>query len=334
MLFCASPIGSDSCRMSSPRFVVWESEDLLAYLHPNPCTPGVTVLQQKPRPGAPEPGGLFQLPLPGYTELLLGARSVARLLCERLPVRRCALISEPEPPARLKLVPLHGLGPDWEPRLSGELEFSAEFRGYCCSKRGPRAADSELDLVQSRIRARLESRAVSYRFLGEPGDPSLFARIVRGEEEPQWRVWEDEGHVAVLTPFPNTPGYTVLAPRQHLPSDLFSLGEEDFVKLVQAARSAARPLREGLGAQSCVLIFEGYEVDYAHAKLVPVILGNKKQQQQEEGEGEGESLPPAAEFHSSYPGYVTSADGPLASEQDLRQLQARLRSGLSQTQTS
>ncbi|MGH0131182.1 UNVERIFIED_CONTAM: hypothetical protein FKN15_067886 [Acipenser sinensis] len=178
--------------MSSPRFVVWENKEHLAYLHPNPCTPGVTVLQQKPRPGEGDPLSLFQLPLRGYTELLLGARAVAGLLCQRIPVTRCALISEPEPPTRLKLVPLHGFGPDWEPpSLSGDLEFNAEYPGYCCSKKGPRAADSELDRVQSRVRAQLESRAVSYRFLGEPGDPRLFARIVRGAEERQWRVWVD-----------------------------------------------------------------------------------------------------------------------------------------------
>lgn len=320
--------------MSSPRFVVWENKEHLAYLHHNPCTPGVTVLQQKPRPGEGDPLSLFQLPLRGYTELLLGARAVAGLLCQRIPVTRCALISEPEPPTRLKLVPLHGFGPDWEPpSLSGDLEFNAEYPGYCCSKKGPRAADSELDRVQSQVRAQLESRAVSYRFLGEPGDPRLFARIVRGAEERQWRVWEDESHVAFLTPFPNTPGYTLVVPRRPLPSDLFSLEEEEFVRLVQAVRRAARALREGLGAERCVLIFEGCQVDYAHAKLVPVIKP-PRQPPEEKEEEEEESPHPTPEFHSSYPGYVTSADGPPASEEDLQQLHARVRSSQPQTQAS
>uniref|UniRef100_A0A8L0DPM2 HIT domain-containing protein n=1 Tax=Oncorhynchus mykiss TaxID=8022 RepID=A0A8L0DPM2_ONCMY len=82
---------------------------------------------------------------------------------------------------------------------------------------------------------------------GNPSHPGLFSRIVRGEEQ-QWRVWEDEGHVAFLTPFPNAPGLTVLVPRRPLTSDIFRLEEADYTSLVLATQKVAKVLEEGLGA--------------------------------------------------------------------------------------
>uniref|UniRef100_A0A8C2Z6T0 HIT domain-containing protein n=1 Tax=Cyclopterus lumpus TaxID=8103 RepID=A0A8C2Z6T0_CYCLU len=91
--------------------------------------------------------------------------------------------------------------------------------------------------------------------------PGLFPRIVRGEER-QWRVWEDEGHVAFLTPFPNSPGFTVLVPRRPLTSDVFRLEREDYEGLVLATRKAARLLEAGLGSWGTGLIFEVVYIVY------------------------------------------------------------------------
>ena len=41
---------------------------------------------------------------------------------------------------------------------------------------------------------------------------TIFDKIVRGEME-SYKVWEDNKHLAFLTPFPNTPGFTVLIPK-------------------------------------------------------------------------------------------------------------------------
>lgn len=91
-------------RMSSTvsRHVVWESEGLLAYLNPRPWTPGSVIVEHK-SPG--EPGrSIFHLEEQDYVSLLLGARAVAELLCERLQVQRCALVSRPHPhsPAQVR----------------------------------------------------------------------------------------------------------------------------------------------------------------------------------------------------------------------------------------
>jgi len=41
-----------------------------------------------------------------------------------------------------------------------------------------------------------------------------------------WKVWEDEKFLAFLTPFPNTPGFTVVIPKQNPGDYVFSLDDE------------------------------------------------------------------------------------------------------------
>ena len=43
---------------------------------------------------------------------------------------------------------------------------------------------------------------------------TIFDDIVSGNMK-SWKVWEDEKFLAFLTPFPNTPGFTVVIPKQN-----------------------------------------------------------------------------------------------------------------------
>lgn len=134
-------------------------------------------------------------------------------------------------------------------------------------------------------------------------------------------MWEDENHVAFLTPFPNSPGLTVLVPRRPLTSDVFRLEKADYEALVLATRKVSHLLEEGLGAWGVGLIFEGYEIDYAHAKLIPLVQSSLL------GAKHGVTKPQAPPFHPKYPGYVSSEDGPEASSENLKGLHA----GITQT---
>ncbi|XP_056136728.1 uncharacterized protein LOC130113200 isoform X2 [Lampris incognitus] len=304
-------------RMSSalPRHTIWESEELVAYLHPRPWTPGTVVLEQKSHGGAA--GSIFDLGQREYLAMLFGARTVGHLLCERLGVHRCALITRPqkEEPAQIRILPLHGLDADWHPHLAGEEDYSPHDPGYCTSKSGPRWTDSSLALIQARIRAKLPSPEAppNLTFLGsDPNHPGLFSRIVRGEEQ-QWRVWEDEGHVAFLTPFPNSPGLTVLVPRRPLTSDIFRLEKGDYEELALAVKKVSKLLEEGLGAWGVGLIFEGFEIDYAHAKLIPLLPPPSSD------EHDLTPNPPPPQFYPIYPGYISSEDGPEASAESLKE---------------
>ncbi|XP_052414556.1 uncharacterized protein LOC127959419 [Carassius gibelio] len=319
---CSLLLGGFLGRMSSSvsgiqdRSVIWETSELSAYLHSSPWTPGVAVVTHKSFSSS---SSLFHLPEDAYLHLLLGARSVSQLLCESLAAQRCALVYTPHrrAGAELHVVPLHGLHSEWKPHLAAEEDFQTYDPGYVSSKSGPRWTDEDLDAIRDKIRAQLPNpnAAPNYTFLGDPSDPGLFPRIVRGEEK-QWRVWEDKEHVAFLTPFPNTPGLTVLVPRKPLSSDIFRLEEDDYRRLALASRKVSGLLEAGLGAWGVGLIFEGFEIDYAHAKLIPLVSPPD--------EAEMSLSCPAPEFFDHYPGYVTSVSGPPASRESLQQICARV----------
>lgn len=293
--------------------VIWETDELVAYLHSEPWTPGTTILTRKALNG---PNSIFHLTVPDYVAMLLSAQTVANLLCEKLGVYRCALVLRPQPdkPALIKILPLYGLDPNWKAYLTREEEFHIHDPGYCSSKCGPRCEDAFLDQVQAKIRAQLPTpNAPSYYdYHGDPSDSGLFSRIVRGEEK-HWRVWEDNQHVAFLTPFPNTPGFTVLVPRRPLSSDIFRLDKNDYTALILATRKVAQLLEEGMGARGVALIFEGLEINYAHAKLIPIVT--------KPGEM---PLAVLAQFCPIYPGYVTSVDGPPASAVALNEIHTKI----------
>ncbi|XP_047427672.1 uncharacterized protein si:ch211-256m1.8 [Mugil cephalus] len=294
--------------------VIWETDELVAYLNPKPWIPGSTILTRKTLSGA---SSIFQWALPDFIAVLQGARAVSSLLCERLGVQRCALVFNPTPdqPAHIRLLPLHGLEPKWQPHLAGEEEFHSYNPGYCTSKSGPRWDDEALSHVQAQIRNALPTpnAPFCFDFFGDPSNDSLFSRIVRGEQQ-QWRVWEDSEHVAFLTPYPNSPGLTVVVPRKPLSSDIFRLDEPDYTALILATYKVAQLLKEGLKASSVALIFEGFEIDYAHAKLIPLLNSLDGTKPSE--------LPP--ESFQSYPGYVSSLDGPPADTNTLRNIHSNI----------
>lgn len=293
--------------------VIWETDELVAYLHSEPWTPGTTVLTRKVLNG---PNSIFQLTVSDYVAMVLGAQTVANLLCEKLGVCRCALVHRPQPdkPPLIKILPLYGLEPNWKAHFAREEEFHIYDPGYCSSKNGPRCEDALLEQVQAKIRAQLPTPNApsSYEFHGDPTHSGLFSCIVKGEEK-HWRVWEDNQHVAFLTPFPNTPGFTVLVPRQPLSSDIFHLDKNDYTALIVAAQKVAQLLEEGMGARGVALIFEGLEINYAHAKLIPIVTKPSEMLP---------TVPP--QFCSTYPGYVTSVDGPPATAGALKEIHTKI----------
>lgn len=300
--------------LTSFSHVIWETDELVAYLDPNPWIPGSTILTRKTLSGA---SSIFQMATPDFVAILQEARTVSNLLCERLRVQRCALVFKPTPgkPAQIRLLPLHGLEPKWQPHLASEEEFHTYDPGYCTSKSGPRCDDEAMTQVQAKIRNGLPTpNAPScFDFFGDASNDNLFSRIVRGEQQ-QWRVWEDSEHVAFLTPYPNTPGLTVVVPRKPLSSDILKLEEADYKALILATYKVARLLEEGMRARGVALIFEGFEIDYAHAKLIPLSPspdGTSPAQVQ-------------TECFQTYPGYVSSLDGPAADPEALKKIHTKI----------
>lgn len=98
----------------------------------------------------------------------------------------------------------------------------------------------------------------------------VFCEIVAGEV-PYHKIWEDSKHLAFLSIFPNTPGFSVVIPKRHLPSYLFAREDDVVSELVLAAKRVGLLLDRALpDVARTGIIFEGYGVDHLHAKLFPM----------------------------------------------------------------
>ncbi|MBI4363650.1 MAG: HIT family protein [Candidatus Doudnabacteria bacterium] len=145
----------------------------------------------------------------------------------------------------------------------------------------------------------------------------IFCKIVKGQA-PSHRIWEDDKHLAFLSIFPNTEGFTVVATKEHYPSDIFKLPEDIMLGLTVAAKNAAAVLEKGLDNVGRVgMIFEGFGVDHAHAKLFPM-HGTKMDKWEAIHSG-------VDKYFEKYEGYISSHDYKRADDAKLAQLSKRLR---------
>lgn len=283
-------------------YVFYNTDKLLAALSQYPTAPGQTQVVFK----GVNPD-LFLLDKSDFVTLLLQVRHAANIIQSYFKVRRCALVTEGD--ESIAIIPLHGLKESWEPVMYNEKVFEVVYPGYISSKDGPQMELVQLDQLRSQIQTISGlSTPFDQTFKGDAADQNLFARLIRCEL-PQHRIWEDDEHVAFLTPFANTPGFTVLVPRSHLSSDIFSLTEESYAELVAAAHTVGNILRESFKVSRCGMIFEGFEIDYAHVKLIPIHIPSDQG-----SEPVGTGLAQGAEYQEKYKGFVTSMKGPLTKE--------------------
>lgn len=104
-------------------------------------------------------------------------------------------------------------------------------------------------------------------------DPDcIFCKIVSGEI-PSQIIWEDEKHIAFLDIFPLREGQTVVTTKDHLPSSIYTLPDDSYADLMDAARKVALLLEEKLGAERTMVVGEGLEIDHVHLKLYPRFEG-------------------------------------------------------------
>lgn len=147
----------------------------------------------------------------------------------------------------------------------------------------------------------------------------IFCKIVTGEA-PSHQIWEDEKHVAFLSIFPNTEGFTVVIPREHYPSYPFDLPDTILSELVLASKQVAKLLDasfEDVGRTG--MIFEGFGVDHVHAKLIPM-----------HGTGDLKEWKPLKsnvdKYFERYEGYLSSHDYNRGDDVKLAELARHIRS--------
>jgi diadenosine tetraphosphate (Ap4A) HIT family hydrolase len=146
----------------------------------------------------------------------------------------------------------------------------------------------------------------------------IFCAIAAGQAA-CYKVWEDEKHLAFLSIFPNTKGFSVVITKRHYPSYAFGLPDKVLADLILAAKRVGRLLDrtfEDVGRTG--LILEGFAVDHAHAKLFPM-HGTRMPQWRSLSR-------PADKYFREYEGYISSHDYQRADDAELAALARRIRS--------
>lgn len=143
---------------------------------------------------------------------------------------------------------------------------------------------------------------------------TIFDDIVEGTMR-SWKVWEDEKFLAFLTPFPNTPGLTVVIPKQNPGDYVFDINDEVYIDFMQAARTVAKLLEKAFNTPRIAMVFEGTGVAHVHAKLYP-LHGDLA--------GRTDVWTENAEFHEEYLGWLTTVEGPKMDEAKLDEIQAKI----------
>lgn len=131
-------------------------------------------------------------------------------------------------------------------------------------------------------------------------DDCVFCKIAVGEESAH-RIWEDDKHIAFLSIFPNTKGFSVVIPKDHYSSYLFDLPDQVVTDLVLAAGKVAKLLDtrlEDVGRTG--MMFEGFGVNHLHAKLFPM-HGTKADEWVERKVN-------VDKYFDAYEGYISSHD--------------------------
>jgi len=144
---------------------------------------------------------------------------------------------------------------------------------------------------------------------------TLFDKIIDGTI-PSFKVWEDDAYLAFLTPFPNTPGVTVVIPKNNPGDYLFNMEDDAIAGLMAAVKKVSKLLEKAFGVQRVAIAFEGTGVPHVHAKLYPM-----------HGELGGQTgvWSKHQEFYPEYAGYFTTVEGPRMSDEQLAEIQQQIK---------
>jgi diadenosine tetraphosphate (Ap4A) HIT family hydrolase len=145
----------------------------------------------------------------------------------------------------------------------------------------------------------------------------IFCQIVTGSA-PCHKIWEDEKHLAFLSIYPNTEGFSVVITKTHYPSYNFDLPDDVLKDFIIAIKKVAKLLDAKLDDVGRTgLIFEGMMVDHAHAKLFPMHGTDPKN-----WKAIGSKVD---KYFDVYEGYISSHNGPRADDEKLSKLVNKIR---------
>lgn len=137
-----------------PSVKIWEDDKHIAILDINPNTEGVTLIITK----AHFDSYAFDMPNLEYSNAMLAAKTVGKLLDKGLHVKRTALVMEGLGINHLhiKLYPIHGINKKFEELWANERVYFDKYQGYITTQLGPQKNTDELKETAEKIKKNLE----------------------------------------------------------------------------------------------------------------------------------------------------------------------------------
>ena len=151
----------------------------------------------------------------------------------------------------------------------------------------------------------------------EAQENCIFCKIVKGEILCH-KIWEDDKHLAFLSIFPNTKGFSVVMPKKHYSSYAFDLADDVLKDLVWVTKKVAKLIDSKLDDVGRTgMIFEGFGVDHVHSKLFPMHGTKLKEWKPIKSNVD--------KYFEKYEGYISSHDYNRADDAELAKLAKHIR---------
>ena len=145
----------------------------------------------------------------------------------------------------------------------------------------------------------------------------IFCKIAGGKA-PCHKIWESKTHLAFLSIFPNTEGFSVVIPKEHYDSYIADQEDKIASDLMISVKKVMKLLDKKLGDVGRTgVIFEGFGVDHLHAKLFPM-HGTKIKEWRPLKSNVGK-------YFEKYEGYISSHDYKRADDKELAELARKIR---------
>lgn len=101
----------------------------------------------------------------------------------------------------------------------------------------------------------------------------LFCKIVKQDEVPSSKIYEDEDVYAFLDIRPTNPGHTLVVPKQHF-VNLYDMSEESLYQVMSVVKKLAPKIKEAMGAGGINIHMNndpaaGQVIFHSHIHIIP-----------------------------------------------------------------
>ncbi len=133
-----------------PSCKIWEDEKHLSILDINPNTEGMSLVLTKEHFDS----DATDMPDKEYLNLMLAAKKVAKLLENKLNIKRVAIVMEGlgVNHVHIKLYPIYGLDKKFEETWAKEKKYFKSYEGYISTQLGPKKSTEDLEKIAKKIR--------------------------------------------------------------------------------------------------------------------------------------------------------------------------------------